>query len=399
MPATFSYIAKLTDGRTINGSLEADSQKSVVEALHAKGLAVVQIKRTRIQVPRASRIRLDDLAIFARQLATLVDAGIPIVGGLDALADQLENRALREVVVKLREAVDGGESLTSAIAKQSDVFPPLFVNMIKAGEVSGRLAEVLERLSTYFEKSAALQRKIRSAMVYPVIVVLMAIAVTSLLMLKVIPSFKEIFKSLGAQLPLPTQILLAVSDLMRRFFLPGLLLGVIGSFLFGFILRRPQGRYHFDRLVLKLGIIGPLVRKVAIAKFARTLSTLIQSGVQILEALEIVSETAGNRVVSEAILKVKNSIREGQNISGPLAASGVFPPMVVRMIAVGEQTGRLDDMLTKVAEFYEEQVDAAVAGLTSAIEPMVIGILGIVVGSIVISIFMPIFKVTELIGR
>lgn len=399
MPAAFSYIAKLVDGRTINGSLEADSQKSVVDALHAKGLIVIQVKRLKAHTATSGGIRLDDLAIFSRQLATLVDAGIPIIGGLDALADQLENRALRAVVIKVREAVDGGESLTSAIAKQSAAFSPLFVNMIRAGEVSGRLAEVLSRLSTYFEKSAALQRKIRAALVYPTIVILMAMAITALLMLKVIPSFKEIFNTLGAQLPLPTQILLAVSDVMQKGFLPGLLLMGAGSFLFRAVLRTPRGRLQFDRVVLKIGIVGPLVRKVAIARFARTLSTLIQSGVQILEALEIVSETSGNRVVSEAILKVKTSIREGQNISGPLAASKVFPPMVVRMIAVGEQTGRLDEMLTKVAEFYEEQVDTAVAGLTSAIEPIIIGVLGVVVGSIVISIFLPIFKVTELIGH
>lgn len=399
MPAAFSYIAKLVDGRTINGSLEADSQKSVVDALHAKGLIVIQVKRLKAHTALSGGIRLDDLAIFSRQLATLVDAGIPIIGGLDALADQLENRALRAVVIKVREAVDGGESLTSAIAKQSAAFSPLFVNMIRAGEVSGRLAEVLSRLSTYFEKSAALQRKIRAALVYPTIVILMAMAITALLMLKVIPSFKEIFNTLGAQLPLPTQILLAVSDLMQKGFLPGLLLLGVGSFLFRGVLRTPRGRLRFDRVVLKIGIVGPLVRKVAIARFARTLSTLIQSGVQILEALEIVSETSGNRVVSEAILKVKASIREGQNISGPLAASRVFPPMVVRMISVGEQTGRLDEMLIKVAEFYEEQVDTAVAGLTSAIEPVIIGVLGVVVGSIVISIFLPIFKVTELIGH
>lgn len=395
----YTYIAKTEDGRKVTGSLEVASEKVVLEALHRQGLVVLGVKGGKPRAKRQGGVPLEDVAVFARQMATLVEAGIPIVGGLDAVAEQVENRTLRETVVKVRDAVEGGTNFTMAIAKQSAVFSPLFVSMIKAGEASGHLAQVFDRLATYMEKSASLQRKVRSACIYPAIVISMALVVTSLLMLKVIPAFKEIFSTLGADLPVPTRILIAVSDFGQRAFFPLIGLGFLGVFLFRRALKTPKGRYRFDWLMLKLGIVGPIVRKVAIAKFARTLATLVSSGVQILAALEIVSDSAGNKVVSEAILKVRSSIKEGENIAGPLAASGVFPPMVVRMIAVGEQTGRLDDMLTKVADFYEEQVDAAVSGLTSAMEPVIIAVLGVVVGSIVLAIFLPIFKLTQVLGR
>lgn len=398
MPA-FSYVAKTEDGRTVTGSLEAASQVVVLEALHRQGLVVVGVKQAKGPAVRRKKVRLDDLAIFSRQMATLVDAGIPLVGGLEAVADQLENKDLRDVVVSVREAVEGGTNFTAAIARQNKVFSPLFVSMVKAGEASGHLAEVMDRLATYLEKSAALQRKVKSACVYPVIVIAMAFIITSVLILKVIPAFKEIFETLGVDLPLPTRILIWVSDTAQTGFLPGLLLLGGGVFLFRRALQTSRGRLRFDRVLLRLQVVGPIVRKLAIAKFSRTLSTLVRSGVPILAALEIVAESAGNRVVAEAVLRVRNSIREGENIAAPLAASGVFPPMVVRMIAVGEQAGRLDDMLTRVAEFYEDQVDTAVSGLTSALEPIIIAVLGIVVGSIVLSIFLPIFKLTQVLGR
>jgi type IV pilus assembly protein PilC len=395
----FSYVAKSEDGRTVTGILEAASEKVVLEALHRQGLVIVGVKASKRARRGTGKVRMDDLAIFARQMATLVDAGIPLVSGLEAVAEQLENKALRQVVLKIREGVEGGTNFTAAIAKQSAVFSPLFVSMVKAGEASGHLAEVLDRLATYLEKSAALQRKVKSACVYPVIVITMATGIVAFLMLQVIPAFKDIFATLGAALPLPTRILIGLSELIQKGFFPGLILLGAGIALFRKALKTEKGRLRFDETLLKLGIIGPIIRKVAIAKFSRTLSTLVRSGVQILNALEIVSESAGNKVVSEAVLKVRNSIREGENIAAPLAASGVFPPMVVRMIAVGEQTGRLDDMLIKVADFYEDQVDAAVAGLTSALEPVIIAVLGLVVGSIVLSIFLPIFKLTQMLGR
>ncbi|MBI3322666.1 MAG: type II secretion system F family protein [Candidatus Omnitrophica bacterium] len=396
---TFAYNAKFADGRAVSGTLEAPTQEAVLQGLHQKGLIVVSIQQTKARFTggRAS-VKLDDLAIFCRQMATLVDAGIPIVGGLEAVGEQVENKTLREAIHKVRESVEGGMNLTAAVAKQNKVFSPLFVNMMRAGEASGHLAEVLDRLATYLEKSAYIQRKVRTALVYPSVVVSMAGIITVLLLVTVVPSFKEIFTTLGSKLPLPTQILLAVSDFMRQSFI--LLIAASIGAVYGFkrgVLGTARGRLFFDRMMLRVPMASPIVRKVAIAKFSRTLSTLVRSGVQILQALEIVSETAGNRVVADAILKVKASIKEGENIATPLAASGVFPPMVVRMIAVGEQTGRLDEMLSKIAEFYEDQVDAAVSGLTSAIEPLIIAVLGVVIGSIVAAIFLPIFQMSSLV--
>ena len=397
----FSYIAKLPDGRRVTGAIEAASQAAVLDALHNQGLVVINVSTSKAaaQILSQRKVKLDDLAVFARQMATLVDAGIPIISGLDAVAEQLENRVLRDVVVKVRDSVEGGTSLTAAIGRQNTVFSPLFVSMVKAGEASGHLADILSRLATYLEKSAALQRKVKAACIYPSIVILMAFSITSLLMLKVIPSFRDVFKTMGVALPLPTQILLNVSAAFQTSFVPFVGMLVFGIFALKRFIKTPGGRLLFDRLMLRLFIIGPIVRKVAIAKFSRTFATLIKSGVQILSALEIVADTAGNRVVAVAVLKVKTSIREGENIAGPLANSGVFPPLVVRMVAVGEQTGRLDEMLTKVAEFYEEQVDTAVGGLTSALEPMIIAILGLVVGSIVFSILLPIFKLSEVLTK
>jgi type IV pilus assembly protein PilC len=396
---SFAYVAKLADGRTVQGVLEADSRQEVLGKLHRQGLIVVDLKPVRAHRALKGRVRLDDLAIFCRQMATLVDAGVPVVSGLEAVAQQLENRTLREVILRVRNDVEAGTGLTAAIAKQSAVFSHLFVSMIKSGEVSGHLSEVLERLAVYLEKSAALQRKIRAALIYPAIVMTMATIITALLMLTVIPAFKEIFATLGTDLPLPTRILIAVSDFIRRWFFLGVVGLVVGIVMMRrWVLRTPKGRLWFDRHLIRLPIVGPLVHKVAIAKFARTLATLVRSGVQILAALEIVAETTGNRVVRDAVLAVKASIKEGENIANPLSQSGVFPPIVVRMVAVGEQTGRLDEMLSKVADFYEERVEVAVAGLTSAMEPIVIAILGVVVGSIVLAIFLPIFRMTAMLS-
>jgi type IV pilus assembly protein PilC len=271
--------------------------------------------------------------------------------------------------------------------------------MARAGETSGMLHEVLDRLASYLEKSAALARKIRSSLVYPAVVIVMAIIITGVLLLKVVPTFKGIFEVLGGELPLPTQILIGISDLLRSYFLY-----VLGALIvFGFLLKKyistPRGRYQFDKTKLRVPVLGPLFRKLAVAKFSRTFSTLVKSGVTILNALEIVSKTSGNKVVEEAVLSCSKAVRDGEPISKPLAKSGIFPPMVCRMISVGEQSGQLEKMLTKIADFYDEQVDAATSALTSLIEPLVIAFLGIVIGGIVIALFLPIFKITQLISR
>jgi type IV pilus assembly protein PilC len=290
-------------------------------------------------------------------------------------------------------------SFCDSLAKHPKVFSELFINMTRAGEATGMLDEVLDRLASYLEKSVALTRKVRSSLVYPAVVVSMAILITAVLLLKVVPTFKSIFASLGGSLPLPTLILIAVSDLLRRNFLFLLGLLIVFSFVFKRYIGTEKGKYQFDRQKLKVPVLGPLFRKVALAKFSRTFSTLVRSGVSILNALDIVAKTSGNKVVEETVLNCRKAVRDGELISRPLSKSGVFPPMVCRMIGVGEQTGQLEKMLSKIADFYDEQVDAAVAALTSMIEPIVIAFLGIVIGGIVVSLFLPIFKITELIGK
>jgi len=396
----FNYTAKSADGKTVTGVLEGESEKGILEAIHKKGWLAVRIRTAPAArgTARRGRVGLSDLAMFARQLATLVDAGIPIVSGLDALSEQGENKRLAQALMRVRHDVEGGTGLTTAIGKEKEIFPPLFVSMVRAGESSGNLAEVLERVATYLEKSAAFQRKVVSACVYPAVVITMALGVTVILLIKVVPTFKEIFANFGAALPLPTQILLSVSDFAQNYFLlifgAGLLLAVL---LRKAIQTRP-GRRLFDRFLLKLPVAGPLIRKVVIARFARTLSTLIRSGVPLLHSLDIVAESAGNRVVAEAVERTRDSIQQGESLTGPLTASRVFPPLILRMVGVGEQTGRLDQMLTKAAEFYEDQVETAVQGLTSAIEPIIIGVVGVLVGGIVLSIFLPLLRITQLIA-
>jgi type IV pilus assembly protein PilC len=302
-------------------------------------------------------------------------------------------------MTKVKDDIETGSSLSDALARHPAVFSTLYVNMVKAGESSGALDDILDRLASYLEKSSTLQRKVKASLVYPAVVITMAILITLVMLLKVIPTFKGIFSMLGGTLPLPTRILIFISDTIRQMFL----YVVAGITAIVFALRRyiktPQGKEKFDKMLLSMPVLGPLFRKVAIAKFTRTLSTLIKSGVPILVSLEIVGKTSGNAVIEKAVVSVRNGIKEGENIADPLAKSGAFPPMVVRMIKVGEQTGELEKMLTKIADFYEDQVDAAVSGLTSLIEPLIIAFLGIVIGGIVIAMFLPIFKLTELVSH
>ncbi len=361
-------------------------------------VSIEEIKKRTIQA-RDKKIQLDDLAIFCRQLATMIETGISLVQSLGILGEQLENANFKSVVIMVRQDIEAGTSFCDALAKHPNAFSELFINMAKAGEASGMLAEILDRLATYLEKSAALARKIRSSLVYPAVVVTMAILITGVLLLKVVPTFKNIFEMLRGQLPLPTRILIGISDLLTKFFWGFLAAVVIMFFLFKRYINTEKGRYNFDKQKLKLVVLGPLSRKVAIAKFSRTLSTLVRSGVSILNALEIVAKTSGNKVVEEAVMDCRLAVRNGEPIAKPLSKSGVFPPMVCRMISIGEQTGQLEKMLSKIADFYDDQTDAAVSGLTSMIEPLVIALLGIIIGGIVISLFMPIFKITELINK
>jgi type IV pilus assembly protein PilC len=398
---TYQYSAKDKFGQRVSGMLEAAGEAEAAELLHNKELVVLSIQQAKGKALRSKdkKVKPDDLVVFSRQLATMVDTGIPLVQALGILGEQIENPDFKKVVLDVRQDIEAGMNFCEALAKHPNVFSELFINMSKAGEASGMLDEVLDRLATYLEKTAALNRKIRASMVYPIVVVSMAVIITAVLLLKVVPTFKGIFEILGGQLPLPTRILIGISDVLSKYFV--FLVVVIGLavFLFKRYASTEKGRYNIDDKTLKLMVIGPLVRKIAVAKFSRTFSTLVKSGVSILNALEIVAKTSGNKVIEKAVLDCRSSVRDGEPISKPLSKNDVFPPMVVRMISIGEQTGQLEKMLSKIADFYDEQVDAAVSGLTSLIEPLVIAFLGTVIGGIVIALFMPIFKITELVAK
>ena len=399
----FKYIVKNQEGKTVKGEADAKSKENLIELLRKQNFTIIsvgddqqsQAKKTQI----ARKVKLEDLVIFSRQLATMVEAGIALVSVLDILSQQIENKGFGRVIARLRDDVEAGSSFSQALAKHPRIFSQLYINLVKAGESSGMLDDILNRVAGYLEKTASLQRKVKTAMVYPAAVVSIAIGITTFLLVKVVPTFQGIFDMLGGSLPLPTQILIALSNFIRHW----LLLGIIGVIILGIAFARyiktEQGRFMFDSFMLKLPILGDIIKKVSVAKFARTLSTLVKSGVPILSSLEIVAKTAGNKIVERAVEESRRSVREGKNLAEPLSKSPVFPPMVVRMISVGEQAGELEKMLTKIADFYDEQVDAAVSGLTSMIEPLIILFLGVVVGGIVLAIFMPIFKITEIIGH
>ncbi|MBU4252317.1 MAG: type II secretion system F family protein [Candidatus Omnitrophica bacterium] len=400
---TYKYSAKDKNGQTINGTIQAVSEAEVADILRKKEMMVFSVEFLKISPVNLKlndkKIKLEDLVVFSRQLATMIDAGIPLVNALSILAEQIENEGLRGIVGNVRQDIEAGMSFCDALAKHPVIFSDLFVNMVKAGEASGMLNEILDRLASFMEKQAALNRKIISSLVYPAVVVSMAIIITAVLLIKVVPTFKGIFDTLGGTLPLPTQVLIFASDLLRRYFLFLMLLLGVGIYLFKKGLKTEKGRYQFDRFTLKVPVFGPLLCKLAVAKFSRTFSTLVKSGVSVLSALEIVSKTSGNKVVEEAVINCSKSVRNGEPISRPLAKSGVFPPMVTRMINVGEQTGQLEKMLSKIADFYDDQVDAAAGALTSLIEPLVIAFLGIVIGGIVIALFLPIFKISQLMAH
>lgn len=401
----FRYVAKDKTGRNISGTAEASEEKALVDLLRKQELFVISIKSEKKKEGPSwmsklgGKIKLGELVLFSRQLATMIDSGIPLVQALEILNEQIENAGFKKIISEVKKDVSTGTTFCDALAKHPRAFSPLFVNMVKAGEQSGSLDDIMERLASYMEKTDSLARKVKSAMVYPIVVSLMAVCITLVLMLKVVPVFKGIFADFGSELPMPTRILIFISDgLIGSFWIwmPALVIGIV---MFGKFLKTERGTLLFDGFKLKVPIFGVIIQKVAVGKFCRTLSTLVKSGVPILGALEIVGKTAGNCIIENAVEKVRVSIREGQNITTPLAKAKVFPPLVVRMISVGEQTGELEKMLTKIADFYDDQVDAAVAGITSLIEPLVIAFLGIVIGGIVICMFMPIFQISSLVNK
>ena len=404
---TFAYSGRTRTGQNVTGERQADSMDAAVAALRRDQILVTQINpvkekaatKTVGKKSRAKKVDPKNLAVFTRQFSVMIDAGLPLVQCLEILGTQEEDKGFSETILATRGDVEGGASLADAMKKHPKTFDPLFTNMIAAGEAGGILDTILKRLATYIEKAVKLQGQVKSAMIYPIAVVVIATVVVGVILWKVIPTFANLFAGLGADLPLPTRVVIALSNNLVRFG-PFLIAGLFAaSFAFKQYYATPGGRMNIDRIVLKLPILGPLMRKIAVARFCRTLSTLLASGVSILEALDITAKTAGNAVVEEAIYTTRKSIERGETIAAPLKETAVFPPMVVQMIGVGEATGALDTMLSKIADFYEEEVDVAVAGLLTLLEPLMIALLGGVVGGIVIAMYMPIFSlISQLTG-
>jgi len=401
--ATFRYVAKDPGGATRTGQLEGETELAVVQQLRKQGLTILSVDLDETggqrKKRRRRRVKSNDLVIFSRQLATMVDAGLPLIQALDALHEQTDHMGFKAVIGELIAAIEQGASFSEALAQHPKVFSGLFVNMVRAGETSGTLSEILDRVAGYLEASAALRRKVKSAVIYPAVVSTMAVAITILLMVKVIPVFEDIYESFDSALPLPTQMLLAVSTFMRRYFFLGI--GAVVAAVIGLKMwiKTESGRFRFDRFKFRLPVFGELNKKISVSRFARTLGVLVRSGVPILSSLDIVGKTAGNKVIEAAVGEAVEEIKRGENIAEPLAASQVFPPMVTRMISVGEQSGKLDVMLEKISDFYDDQVNAMVAGLTSLIEPLLIAFLGIVIGGIVICMFLPLFKLSTIVAK
>ena len=392
----FEYTARnATTGQITKGQVEVASKEEVTAYLRKNRMIIVSVreapKQINFKMPGGSRIKTRDTVIFTRQFATMINAGLPLVQSLSILAQQTENKALAEVTRQVVYDVEAGNTLADAFSKHPKAFTDLYVNMVAAGEAGGILDTILLRLATFLEKNDALVRKVKGAMVYPGVIISVAVVAISVLLVFVIPTFQTMFASVNLQLPLPTRIVIGLSDILIHFWWA--LAGVIAAAVFA--VRRwyasPQGRKQGDTLLLRAPVLGDLLRKSSVSRFTRTLGTLISSGVSILDGLEITAKTSGNRVIHDAIMESRQSIAGGETIAAPLEKSKVFPPMVISMIAVGEQTGGLDEMLTKIADFYDEEVDVAVSALLSLMEPLMIVVLGVIVGGMVVAMYLPIF--------
>lgn len=397
----FSYTVKDKDGKILKGVVEAESKEKLIENFHKEGYVIFSIaesqKKSKGKI--RGRVKTDELVIFSRQFTTLIESGISAVEAVSILRDQVSSAYFKNILAIILRDIKEGASLSGAFVKHPKVFPEIYTSMVEAAEVSGNLPEILERVSVYLEKSSALKKKIMSAMYYPIIIVLLAIGITSFMMFKIVPTFKGIFDMLGGKLPLPTLILIGVSEFLKKYTVVVVVFLIIGAIGFKKYISTPKGARRYHKFLMKLPVIGDLVRKIAIARFARTFATLIRSGVPVIKCLEIVAKTSGNKIMEDAVMESRKFIQEGQSISAPLEKTSIFPPMVTKMIAVGEKSGRLEAMLSKVAQFYEEQTDAMVSGLSSILEPLIIVFLGVVVGGIVVSLFLPIIKITQYIGK
>jgi type IV pilus assembly protein PilC len=402
---TFSYQARDMSGKIVSGIQDALNEDNAVTSLMSRGLMVLSLQQKAAATKSKKKtwsVKETDLVLFTRQLSTMIEAGISLVQALTALYDQCDpkrQKSLRHIISDVTTRVQGGETFHESIAKHPRVFDRLFVSMVKAGEHGGLLAEILDRLAGFLEASARLRKKIKSAMTYPVIVICIAMAITTFLIVKVVPIFGEIFQDFGSKLPAPTQFLIDVSDFMRGEWY--FLIGGGAAIFFGIrtFLRSTRGKQLWDRWKLKLPVFGPLIHKICMSRFARTFAQLIRSGVPILEVLDIVGGASGNHVVETSIKGVSADVEKGDNLSVALSKKTIFPPMMLRMVAAGEATGKIDTMLEKMADFWDEEIEAMLDALTSLIEPMLIVFLGVIVGGIVIAMFLPIFKLNEVVSQ
>jgi type IV pilus assembly protein PilC len=397
--SVFEYTAKnATSGQILKGTMDVPTRDEVIAFVRKNRMILVSVREAptaiRFTMPGGG-IKTRDVVIFTRQFATMINAGLPLVQSLSILAQQTENKALKEVTKAVVYDVEAGNTLADALGKHPKAFTDLYVNMVAAGEAGGILDTILLRLATFLEKNDALVRKVKGAMVYPAVIITVAIVAIAVLLIFVIPTFSSMFASVNMELPLPTRVVIGASHILTRFwyFIAGAIVLLI--FAFRSYYGTAAGRKTIDGLMLRAPVIGDLLRKSAVSRFTRTLGTLISSGVSILDGLEITAKTAGNRVIYDAIMQSRQSIAGGETIAGPLQTSGVFPPMVISMISVGEQTGGLDEMLTKIADFYDSEVDVAVSALLSLMEPIMIVVLGVIVGGMVVAMYLPIFDMVN----
>jgi type IV pilus assembly protein PilC len=400
MPS-FTFIARETgSGREIRNSVDAATEQAAVAALLNRNMLVLSIQEKVGKQGRTSggRVGLADLVIFTRQLATMIDAGLAMVQSLQALADQTTNKVMRDVIRDVCARVESGDSFSEALQKHPKAFSRLYVCMVGAGEQGGLLAEILARLAVYLENTARLRKKVKSAMMYPTVVTIVAILITIFLLVKVVPVFGEIFTSFNAKLPTPTLYLIMVSNIVKKYLILFALAGGAAGYGWFYFIKTPTGRWFWDSRRIKLPIFGSIAHKICLARFTRTLASLIRSGVPILEVLQIVSQTVGNVVMEKAVKTAAMDIERGESISVALAKHPIFPNMIIRMVTAGEQTGKIDNMLERIADFLDEEIETTLSGLTALIEPILIVFLGVVVGGMVICMFLPIFKLPEIVN-
>jgi type IV pilus assembly protein PilC len=389
----FSYSARTLAGDIQAGEIDLPTQDEVIGFLRRQRLIPVAVrpKAKSVEISFGSGVNTREVVIFTRQFATMINSGLPLVQSLSILAEQTENKRFRKIISEVLHDIESGQTLADSMKKHPQIFTELYVNMVAAGEAGGILDVILLRLATFLEKNDALVRKIKGAMTYPVVMLFVVVAATTILLWKVVPVFANIFLDAGLALPTPTRVVLAVSSFLQSYILLMIMAAVGGAFLLRRYYKTEGGQLVIDRAMLKMPVLGVLLRKSAVSRFTRTLGTLVSSGVSILEGLQITARTSGNRVIHDAVMASRASIAQGATISEPLKSSGVFPPMVVQMINVGEQTGGLDEMLSKIADFYDDEVDAAVSALTSVLEPIMIVVMGVVIGGMVVAMYMPMF--------